>query len=300
MCCLLFGAQTSQELWQQFAFDRSGGVCSWRPESWKGLTRSLAAVPVCSFSVCSRGASLRPCFSLSLFLSFVLSLSLSLTPLSLKLDGGTETSNTAIFTPASYEGNTCIPGFFHISALPSQYATAALDTMMRQLCSTLSCAVFLLGSGDAFDTNLFLIIRSEINKYNGNVAGEALLTSSNLAVVADSIASALPYGGIIIDSADSDTSASLRALMNTQGMTNQSFHFIFLDPELPEVGSADRQAMAGHYAVLSFLPDVATNTLEESLTREAASNFVAEYTAMFGMAPDTEAALVSCMCASVL
>ncbi len=165
-----------------------------------------------------------------------------------------QAKNSLLWYPGAYEGQECSDHIFYAGASANQQIVPAVNWMVGNRGKN-----FFLVSSNARTTHE--IVKAQLKKVGGNVAGEAYVPTTNgthvdMAPVISDIRKALPNGGIIFNSlVGNHNSAFFRALKGA-GLNSDQYLVMSVRIAEEEVFQIGSLLLSGHYAAWSYFQSI--------------------------------------------
>jgi len=169
-----------------------------------------------------------------------------------------EEKDHLLFYPIQYEGQECSRNIIYAGATPNQQIEPALDWLFE----TRGKELFLVGSDYVYPRTANAIISAKAAAAGAEIVGELYLPlgSSDVAPVIDAIRTALPDGGIVINTLNGDSNLSFFMEMKEAGIDRENgFSVMSFSAAEEEVAAIGPEYLAGTYAVWNFFHSVDTD-----------------------------------------
>ena len=162
-----------------------------------------------------------------------------------------ESNAHLLFYPLQYEGEECSAFIFYAGATPNQQAGPAVDWLLENK----GKRFFLVGSDYVYPRMVNAIMSHQIDKAGGVVVGEHYLPLGDQALepAVAAIRSALPEGGVIINTINGDSNVAFFTEATAQGLTPANGYTIMsFSVSEEEVSAIGAQYLQGSYAAWNF------------------------------------------------
>ena len=176
-----------------------------------------------------------------------------------------------LFYPLQYEGEECSEFIFYAGATPNQQAGPAISWLLENK----GDRFFLVGSDYVYPRTVNKIIRSQIEDAQASVVAEHYLALGDqaLAGTIEKIKSAMPSGGIIINTINGDSNVAFFREAYSQGLTAANGYTIMsFSVAEEEVNAIGPQFLEGSYAAWNFF-----QALDSLPSRQFTASFKARY-----------------------
>lgn len=156
-----------------------------------------------------------------------------------------------LFYPIQYEGQECSRNVFYAGATPNQQIEPALDWLVAHK----GRRWFLVGSDYVYPRTANAIINAKAELVGAEIVGEVYLPLGSSAVepIIDAIRTALPTGGVVINTLNGDSNVFFFKTLKKAGIDQESgftiMSFSAAEEEVAEIGP---EYMEGTYAVWNF------------------------------------------------
>jgi urea transport system substrate-binding protein len=166
--------------------------------------------------------------------------------------------------PLQFEGLETSPNIMYLGAAPNQQILPAVNWVLRSLGKQ---RVFLIGSDYVFPHAAHEIIKDNLKKSGGELAGEVFLPLGSQAVkdAVAAIQSARP--DIILNSINGDTNVAFFRELRQAGVTPEAIPTLSFSIGENELRSFDPRTMQGDYAAWTYFQSIATPANREFVER---------------------------------
>ena len=168
-----------------------------------------------------------------------------------------ESRRHLLFYPLQYEGEECSKFVFYAGAAPNQQAGPAVDWLLQNK----GDQFFLIGSDYVYPRTVNTIIRRQLSRANAALVGEryVALGEQVLGAVVAAIKSAMPKGGIVINTINGDSNVAFFSEAAAQGLTAANGYTIMsFSVSEEEVNAIGVEYLEGSYAAWNFFQAVDT------------------------------------------
>ncbi|MCH1492671.1 MAG: transporter substrate-binding protein [Luminiphilus sp.] len=162
-----------------------------------------------------------------------------------------------LFYPLQYEGEECSEFIFYAGATPNQQAGPAVDWLLENKGNRF----FLVGSDYVYPRTANTIISRQVEEAGGVVVGEHYLPLGDRALgpAVSAIRSALPEGGIIINTINGDSNVAFFTEATAQGLTPANGYAIMsFSVSEEEVFAIGAHYLEGSFAAWNFFQAIET------------------------------------------
>jgi len=167
-----------------------------------------------------------------------------------------ESKNHMLWYPLQYEGQECSKNIFYSGATPNQQIEPAVNWLLENK----SKDFFLVGSDYVFPRTANTIIKEQLKAEGGNTVGEDYLPLGNTEVtpIITKIKAALPNGGVIFNSLNSDSNVAFFKQLQGAGMGPDKYPVMSVSIAEEEVKQIGPEFLKGHLAAWNYFMTVET------------------------------------------
>ena len=166
-----------------------------------------------------------------------------------------EAHDHLLFYPIQYEGQECSRHVFYAGATPNQQIEPALSWLFEHK----GRRWFLVGSDYVFPRTANAIIRAKAQQLGAEVVGEHYLPlgDRDVAGIVQAIRTALPNGGVVINTLNGDSNVSFfKSLRADEIDSHHGYAVMSFSAAEEEVAAIGPEYMEGTYAVWNFFHGV--------------------------------------------
>lgn len=185
-----------------------------------------------------------------------------------------ESRDAFLFYPIQYEGQECSRNIFYTGATPNQQSEPATYFMFKDSPAA-GKPFFLVGSDYVFPRTSNTITKEQLKSLGGEVVGEDYLPLGNteVAPIIARIRTALPDGGVIINTLNGDQNVAFFTQIKDAGLTPENGYYVMsysiAEEEISQIGP---EFLEGHYGAWNYMMSVDTPE-----SRKFAENFRKRY-----------------------
>ncbi|MFM8660187.1 MAG: urea ABC transporter substrate-binding protein [Cyanobium sp.] len=182
-----------------------------------------------------------------------------------------EAKDHFLYYPIQYEGQECSKNIFYSGATPNQQAEPAVDWLLKNKGKDF----FLVGSDYVYPRTANTIMKEQLKAKGGKLVGEDYLPLGNteVAPIIAKIKTALPNGGVIVNTLNGDSNVAFFKQMKAAGLTPANGYsimsFSIAEEEIAAIGP---EYLEGTYAAWNYF-----QSLDTPPSKEFTKNFKAKY-----------------------
>jgi urea transport system substrate-binding protein len=178
-----------------------------------------------------------------------------------------------LFYPLQYEGEECSKNILYAGLTPNQQVLPAIDWLLRKK----GDHFFLVGSDYVYPRTVNKIITNQVLQSRGLIVSERYvpLGDQSLSETVQAIKSALPAGGVVINTINGDSNVAFFQEATAQGVTRDNgYTIISFSVSEEEVEAIGAEYLEGSFATWSFF---------ESIDTPASNKFTRSFKTMYGV-----------------
>jgi len=171
-----------------------------------------------------------------------------------------ESKDAFLFYPIQYEGQECSRNIFYTGATPNQQSEPATFFMFKESPAA-GKPFFLVGSDYVFPRTSNTITKEQLKSLGGEVVGEDYLPLGNteVAPIIAKIKTALPDGGVIINTLNGDQNVAFFKQIQDAGITPANGYYVMsysiAEEEIAQIGP---EFLEGHYGAWNYMMSIDT------------------------------------------
>lgn len=185
-----------------------------------------------------------------------------------------ESKNAFLYYPIQYEGQECSRNIMYTGATPNQQSEPA-TVFMYEKSPAAGKPFYLVGSDYVFPRTSNTITKEQLASLGGEVVGEDYLPLGNteVAPIIAKIRTALPDGGVIINTLNGDQNVAFFKQIQDAGITPENGYYVMsysiAEEEIAQIGP---EFLEGHYGAWNYMMSIDTPA-----SRTFAENFKKKY-----------------------
>jgi urea transport system substrate-binding protein len=185
-----------------------------------------------------------------------------------------ESKDAFLYYPIQYEGQECSKNIFYTGATPNQQSEPATSFMFEKSPAA-GKPFYLVGSDYVFPRTSNTITKEQVKSLGGEVVGEDYLPLGNteVAPIIAKIKTALPDGGVIINTLNGDQNVAFFKQIQDAGITPEKGYYVMsysiAEEEISTIGP---EFLEGHYGAWNYMMSIDTPA-----SKKFAADFKAEY-----------------------
>ena len=186
-----------------------------------------------------------------------------------------ESKDAFLYYPIQYEGQECSKNIFYTGATPNQQSEPATSFMFEKSPAA-GKPFYLVGSDYVFPRTSNTITKEQVKSLGGEVVGEDYLPLGNteVAPIIAKIKTALPDGGVIINTLNGDQNVAFFKQIQDAGITPEKGYYVMsysiAEEEISTIGP---EFLEGHYGAWNYMMSIDT---------PASKKFAADFKAKYG------------------
>lgn len=185
-----------------------------------------------------------------------------------------ESKDAFLYYPIQYEGQECSRNIMYTGATPNQQSEPA-TVFMYEKSPAAGKPFYLVGSDYVFPRTSNTITKEQLASLGGEVVGEDYLPLGNteVAPIIAKIRTALPDGGVIINTLNGDQNVAFFKQIQDAGLTPENGYYVMsysiAEEEIAQIGP---EFLEGHYGAWNYMMSIDTPA-----SRTFAENFKKKY-----------------------
>ncbi len=186
-----------------------------------------------------------------------------------------ESKDAFLYYPIQYEGQECSNNIMYTGATPNQQSEPATEFMFKESPAA-GKPFYLVGSDYVFPRTSNTITKEQLKTLGGSVVGEDYLPLGNteVAPIIAKIRTALPDGGVIINTLNGDQNVAFFKQIQDAGLTPANGYYVMsysiAEEEIAQIGP---EFLVGHYGAWNYMMSVDT---------PASKKFAADFKKKYG------------------
>ena len=182
-----------------------------------------------------------------------------------------EARDHMLWYPIQYEGQECSKAIFYTGAAPNQQAEPAVDWLLQNK----GRQFYLVGSDYIYPRTTNTIIKEQLKAKGGQTVGEDYLLLGNTEVmpIITRIKTALPNGGVIVNTLNGDSNVAFFKQLKATGLTPDKYAIMSFSIAEVEVAQIGPEYLQGTFATWNYF---------QTLDTPENKKFVEAYKTKFG------------------
>ena len=171
-----------------------------------------------------------------------------------------ESKDAFLYYPIQYEGQECSSNIMYTGATPNQQSEPA-TVFMYEKSPAAGKPFYLVGSDYVFPRTSNTITKEQLASLGGEVVGEDYLPLGNteVAPIIAKIRTALPDGGVIINTLNGDQNVAFFKQIQDAGITPENGYYVMsysiAEEEIAQIGP---EFLEGHYGAWNYMMSIDT------------------------------------------
>jgi urea transport system substrate-binding protein len=185
-----------------------------------------------------------------------------------------ESKDAFLYYPIQYEGQECSRNIMYTGATPNQQSEPA-TVFMYEKSPAAGKPFYLVGSDYVFPRTSNTITKEQLASLGGEVVGEDYLPLGNteVAPIIAKIRTALPDGGVIINTLNGDQNVAFFKQIQDAGITPENGYYVMsYSIAEEEIGQIGPEFLEGHYGAWNYMMSIDTPA-----SKKFAENFKKKY-----------------------